>query len=128
MLHLEVHFDKIEDDSHWVTGSVGNGQYKFYAKVEDEPSNAGINKGRTVKLVVRKGEVNNDNITEDEFWKDVVANYDRGWTDKPVNSAAKEIFYAIFDELETIKSYNDRIYGGSKIKKALGKTKKAFGA
>ncbi|MNV95741.1 hypothetical protein D3C71_1906700 [compost metagenome] len=79
-------------------------------------------------MVVRKGEVTNDNITEDEFWKDVVANYDRGWTDKPTSSAVKEVFYAIFDELEKIKPYKDRIYGGSTVRKIVSKTKKAFGA
>lgn len=125
MRHLTVHIDKVEDDSPWVTGYVGDGTYEFYAKVEDEKHKLGVEKGRVIKLVIRKGEVK-DQIDEEEFWKDVVANYDRCWIIKPINAAATEVFYAVLDELEKIPVYKKRIYNGSVIKKVVSKTKSAF--
>jgi hypothetical protein len=125
MKHLNVIFDSIDDDSHWVTGFVGDGTYKFYSKVEDENKSYGVNKTRVVKLVIRKGEIK-DNIAEDEFWSGVVANYDRGWVIKPLNAATTEIFYVVVDELNKIPLYKDRIYNGSKIQKIFSKTKKVL--
>lgn len=122
MRHLKVHIDKIEDDSEWITGNIGDGAYEFYSKVEDKKSNNGIEKGRVIKLVIRKGEVK-EKTKEDEFWKDVVANFDRSWLIKPAGSEAIEVFYSILDELEKLPTYKERIYEGSQIKKFISKTK-----
>lgn len=125
MRHLQVNINSIEDDSHWVTGSIGDGMYEFYAKLEDEEVKYGIDNGRTIKLVIRKGEVENQ-INESEFWEKVVVNYDRKWIIKPQGSASTEIFYAVLDELEKISPYKERIYGGSLINKIIAKTKNVF--
>jgi hypothetical protein len=65
-------------------------------------------------------------MSEKIFWLGVVANYDRDWIIKPTGPEATEVFYVILDELEKIPKYDERIYCGSKIKKAIGKTKKAL--
>lgn len=127
MKHLQVHIDKVDDDSQWITGYIGDGTYEFYAKVDDEPNNQAVLKGRIIKLVIKRGNVK-EKINEEEFWNDVVVNYDRGWIIKPEqkNSSHNEIMYAIIDELEKIACYNDRIYGGSILKKMVSKTKNAL--
>lgn len=125
----KVYIDGIEDDSIWITGHAEhfNVIYDWYAKVKDEKDKSGIEKGRTVKLVVRKRDGSYEKeLKEDDFWNGVVANFDRGWVIKPTGSAATEVFYSIFDELESIKTYKERIYNGSKIKKVIEKTKSVF--
>ncbi|AEO93338.1 gp67 [Bacillus phage G] len=123
----KVHIDKIEDDSIWVTGTAEHHKstYDWYAKVDDEKNKNGLDKGRVIKLVVRKGNMEED-MNEDEFWEGVVANYDRSWIIKPKDSASTEIFYTILDELEQLEVYKKRIYGGSTIKKIVEKTKNTF--
>jgi len=122
-----VIIDKVEDDSYWITGTANcnNQSYEWYAKVEDEKHKGGVEKGRVIKLTIRKGEFEEDS-NEDEFWKGVVANYDRTWITKPLDQAATEVFYTILDELEKIEAYKNRIYGGSLIKKVVAKTKNTF--
>lgn len=125
MKHLEVYIDKTDDDSPWVTGSIGAGNYEFYAKVEDGANKKGVENGRITKLVIRKGEVK-DQTNETQFWNDVVANFDRTWIIKPKDSIATELFYAVLDELEKISVYKKRIYRGSLMNQFITKTKNAF--
>ncbi|MDF2534058.1 MAG: hypothetical protein K0R18_215 [Bacillales bacterium] len=124
---VEVTIHKVEDDSYWISGTAtcNNHLYEWYGKVDDEKSKNGLDKGRITKLVVRNGEVE-DSTTEDVFWLSVIANFDRDWVTKPNGPEATEVFYSIVDEVERIETYDERIYCGSKIKKAIGKTKKAL--
>ncbi|MNJ90113.1 hypothetical protein D3C87_77070 [compost metagenome] len=124
---VNVIIDKTEDDSDWVTGSVSvnSHNYEFYGKVVDEKTKNTLDGGRIIKLVIRNGEVTEE-TTKDVFWLSVVANYDRSWLTKPEGPEAIEIFYAVVDEMEKLPTYDARIYSGSKIKKVIGKTKKAL--
>jgi hypothetical protein len=64
----EAKFTKFDATSQWVEGLVG--EIKFAAKIYDEPSIFGINKGRVSKLSLRS--------------KDgILVNYDRGWDKRP---------------------------------------------
>lgn len=122
MKHLKVHVNKVDDDSVFVSGKVGNGNYEFYAKVEDEPSKDGINEGRVVKLTIKKGNVNVESHDE-EYWDNVIINYDRAWFVKPEDPTSTEVYFVVLDELEQLESYDERIYGGSLLGKVIGKTK-----
>lgn len=126
-MFTKVNIDRVNDDSIWITGTAEHHGviYDWYAKTEDEKNKNGIEKGRTTKLVIRKGKTY-DSIDEQSFWDEVIANFDRTWITKPTGPAATEIFYSIFDELEKIPAYEDRIYGGSKIRKVIERTKNAF--
>ena len=66
----------------WTLGTV-NGR-KFSAKVYDEPSDMGINRGRISKLSVCG-----------------VCNYDRGWDVKPQTREAAELVAELVDFLES---------------------------
>lgn len=120
--HLKVYFDRVSDDSKWVSGYIGNKEFQFYAKVEDEACAEGINGGRVVKLTIKKGEVKVDHHDE-KYWDNVIVNYDRAWNVNPNNPTATEVYFVILDELEEIPPYEERIYGGSALGKVIGKAK-----
>lgn len=71
-----------------VEGKVGD--YTFSAKVVDNPSKSGINKGRTIKLTIRH---------KDRGYEDV-AHYDRGWDVRPKAGKDKRVYDAIVSALE----------------------------
>lgn len=82
----EAYFTEFKKDSNWVHGKIEN--YDFEAKLFDEDSIFGINKGRVSKLHVWDKKTNKDIIT-----------YDRGWDIKP-NKDTKSYFDAIMMLLE----------------------------
>jgi hypothetical protein len=69
--------------------------YTFQAKIYDEGSKFGINKGRISKLMIWKNEHGRGN-----FNKNIIANYDRGWDIQPKNEMDKEALQRILLGLE----------------------------
>lgn len=83
---------RVSIDSISVNGLVtGNcGEYRFQAKVYDEPSYCGINRGRVSKLNIREGSYSMD-----------LVNYDRGWDIKPKGKLV-HVFNTIVDAIEDL--------------------------
>ena len=82
---LIAEFTSFPSMSNWVEGKVG--KYKFQAKLFDNGSIFGIDKGRVSKLSIgNEGEL-------------CIVNYDRGWDKKP-NKNAKPYFDAVMELLE----------------------------
>lgn len=73
----------------WIIGEMGN--YTFCAKHFDEPSEFGINNGRTSKLSI-----------QDKNTKKYIVNYDRGWDIKPKTKENKTILKNLVDYLENL--------------------------
>ena len=69
--------------------------YGFQAKVYNEGSKFGINQGRVSKLAVWKNDPEHKG-----FYRETIANYDRGWDVQPTDEAAKEVLQRIVDGLE----------------------------
>jgi len=82
---IKAEFTKFSKKDNWVKGIVGD--YKFEAKLFDEPSMYGINDGRVSKLSITDKQNN---------W---VINYDRGW-DIEVTKKTKPYFDAVMELLE----------------------------
>lgn len=80
-------FTKFDDTTNWVYGESDNGQIEFQAKLYDENSQFGINKGRVSKLWV------GDNYGE-------IVHYDRGWDRKPRPGYETDVFEQVVDFLE----------------------------
>jgi ABC-type enterochelin transport system substrate-binding protein len=72
----------------WVSGKISDA-VTFRAKVFDEPSEYGINKGKVSKL----------EIYENDKW---IVNYDRGWDVKPKTPEHKEMYKAVMTRLKDL--------------------------
>lgn len=70
----------------WISGTVRG--FQFEAKVFDEGSDFGIDKGRVSKLWMRNG-------------KEIVI-YERGWSDKPKSQEAKAAYTELLAKLENL--------------------------
>jgi hypothetical protein len=84
---MDVELTQFTHKSEWVLGSTGD--YEFEAKHYDEPSEYGINFGRTSKLGVTK-----DN--------ELIIRYDRGWDIEPETVEQNEILNNLIDYLDTL--------------------------
>jgi len=92
-------------DDLWIDGTVANtlgGKrigtgYKFQAKVYNEGSKFGINKGRVSKLCVRK--VGPKGRTTE------IITYDRGWDIRPNDEEAQQLLRKILECLENVEKY-----------------------
>lgn len=89
---MKIEFTSFPMDSNWVSGVVNGGQYEFEAKLYDEDSPYGINRGRVSKLTIRYG-----NTTG---WYGVFVNYDRGWDIEPETTEEYEVLESVLDFLE----------------------------
>jgi len=69
--------------------------YSFQAKVYNEGSKFGINQGRISKLAVWKNDPEHKG-----FYRETIANYDRGWDIQPKDETAVEILQKIVLGLE----------------------------
>lgn len=74
--------------ANWVEGTYG--EYKYQAKIFNEPSDYGIDFGRVSKLCI---------TTLGGTWADVVVNYDRGW-DK--GKGKKKLYRGVVGRLEFV--------------------------
>jgi hypothetical protein len=90
-------------NSNWVQGSITGG-YKFEAKMYDEGSVYGINKGRVSKLGISKG-------------GRTLVNYDRGWDIKSQTPEVKAICESVLTKLNSLGKAADL----GKHKDLLGK-------
>lgn len=72
------------DAMNWTFGIVGG--VPFEAKIFDEPSKYGINKGRISKLYIKD-----------------VCSYDRGWNEKPHTKRGKELLRAVLEQFAVKK-------------------------
>ncbi len=77
-------------DRSWIGRSYG-----FQAKVYNDGSKFGINKGRVSKLAVWKNETGGT-----VSFRKTIANYDRGWDVQPTDDTAKDVLKRIIDGLE----------------------------
>ncbi len=82
------------DLDYWVKGSVGH--YRFQAKVYPKGSKYGIEGGRVSKLSISRI----DPI--DGIGKVIVADYDRGWNERPHAGRDKEMYELILACLESM--------------------------
>ena len=89
--------------NHWIKGEATGG-YKFTAKMFDEGSVYGIDKGRVSKLDIRQ-----DNK--------ILVNYDRGWDVKPKTPEVKQIYKRVMSALNAL----DKVAEVDKPKDLLGK-------
>lgn len=69
----QAYFTKFGNDSNWVDGKIG--KYNFQAKLFDESSDFGIEKGRVSKLAIWDEEIRQK---EQNLFKACIVNYDRG--------------------------------------------------
>lgn len=86
---IEITADTRQIDA-WVQGTIKNQNdtYEFYAKVFDEGSEYGINKGRVSKLQIRCGRMD-------------IVSYDRGWDIKP-KTEYEPIYRALMKTLKKL--------------------------
>lgn len=91
---MEIDYISIDNYTGWIQGIVYKGKevFEFSAKVYDNPSKYGINKGRVSKLwIAPKNDRSN--------W---LVNYDRGWDVKP-SFGYKGMYKALMQELESLE-------------------------
>lgn len=77
----------------WIKGKIN--AMGFSAKVYDEGSQFGINKGRVSKLAVWLDDI----LTGKRVW---IVNYDRGWDVRPKTAADKKMLAALLEYLENL--------------------------
>lgn len=82
---MRINYELLDD--FWVEGDCGD--YTFQAKVFDEPSKYGINKGCVSQLLIKD---------YDGEW---VVNYDRGWDVRP-DREVKSVYKKILNFLESL--------------------------
>jgi hypothetical protein len=87
----------------WVVGEATGG-YRFCAKMFDEGSIHGINKGRVSKLEIRSD-------------KGIFVNYDRGWDVKPQNPEDKAVYRRVMSTLKAM----GKVFEADKPKDLLAK-------
>jgi hypothetical protein len=75
-------------NSNWVQGTI-NGGYKFEAKMFDNGSEFGINKGRVSKLGISQN-------------GKTLVNYDRGWDVKPQTPEVKAVCESVLAKLNAL--------------------------
>ena len=85
MEQLEAKFTKFDKKTNWVSGEYGD--YRFSAKLFDDPSIFGIKNGRVSKLAIIHNKFNQ------------IVNYERGWDIKPTKEH-KPAYKAIMNLLE----------------------------
>jgi len=85
---MRAEFTNFPLDDNWVDGVCGD--YKFSAKLFDEPSDYGIRKGRISKLDVAPRDQENPN-----HFVGMIFQYDRGHVGECKMKGKKEIFEAI---------------------------------
>jgi hypothetical protein len=81
----------------WVTGTVGD--YDFEAKVFNEPSKRGINKGKVVQLSI----YNND--LQSPTFRTCIIDYDKKWIKKPTKTD-KPYYDAVMELLAEVRNTN----------------------
>ena len=86
---IEVKFESFTTESNWVNGECDG--YHFEAKLYDEPSIFGIQKGRVSKLAIFRPSPDNS----------MCINYDRGWDMKPEKGEQRKVYRRIMALLES---------------------------
>lgn len=83
----KVKFTNFPSNENWTNGTHAGG-YRFEAKLFDEGSIYGINKGRVSKLAIRDAAGR---------W---IVNYERGWDIRPETEEHERVFQEILEFLE----------------------------
>lgn len=83
----DIQFKYFKSKDNYVSGIVGD-EYRFGAKLFDEPSDYGINNGRVSKLMIV-------DLNENEM----IMNYDRGWDIYP-SEENKDVYDDVLNFLE----------------------------
>lgn len=94
---MEFQLDEFDFFSEYVFGSIG--EYNFTAALLDNYSSRGINKGRTVELIVSNMEGNK-----------IIASYCEFWDRKPKTELHKQIVNSLLENLENLpKRFEERL-------------------